>query len=268
MIRDIVMMGEESTITPTALFANSEVGVWFDPSNKANLFQDSAGTIPVTAVNDPVGKMLDLSGNGLHATQATSAKRPLYKENGSGVGYLYFDGVDDGMSFGSLGGGLLRKVWGVWKLRNTGTSCVILELSINFNSNPGAFLINREFGSPLALSVSQRGTTHYNISYNQSNTLETLQVDRIEIDRQTSSDYTTQRKLWVNSAQQSLTPLSSYITNMQNTAFYNATHFLGSRDNSDYYSHLDLYGLIIVNAIHDTGTKTAIDQYWMNKVGL
>jgi hypothetical protein len=41
------------------------------------MFQDSAGTTPVTAVEQPVGLMLDKSGRGNHATQATSTKRPV-----------------------------------------------------------------------------------------------------------------------------------------------------------------------------------------------
>jgi hypothetical protein len=43
------------------LFAAGEQGWWYDPSNFATLFQDSAGTTPVTAVEQPVGLQLDLS---------------------------------------------------------------------------------------------------------------------------------------------------------------------------------------------------------------
>lgn len=62
--------------TPAALFASGEQGVWYDPSDFSTLFQDSAGTTPVTAVEQPVGLMLDLSGRGNHATQATPGARP------------------------------------------------------------------------------------------------------------------------------------------------------------------------------------------------
>ena len=47
--------------SPASFFANGEQGWWFDPSNSATLFQDSAGTTPVTAVEQPVGLQLDLS---------------------------------------------------------------------------------------------------------------------------------------------------------------------------------------------------------------
>ena len=51
-------------------------GAWFDPSDMSTMYQDAAGTIPVTAVEQPVGKMLDKSGNGYHATQSITASRP------------------------------------------------------------------------------------------------------------------------------------------------------------------------------------------------
>lgn len=62
----------------SSLFAAGEQGVIFDPSDISTLSQDSAGATPVTAAGDPVGRMLDLSGNGHHATQATASKRPIY----------------------------------------------------------------------------------------------------------------------------------------------------------------------------------------------
>lgn len=63
--------------SPASLFATGAPGAWYDPSDLTTLFQDSAGTTPVTAVEQPVGRMLDKSGRGNHATQATSASRPV-----------------------------------------------------------------------------------------------------------------------------------------------------------------------------------------------
>ena len=69
-------------ITPASIFTGAVDGVWYDPSNLSSLFQDAAGTIPVTADGDPVGLMRDLSGNNFHATQATAGNRPVYKTDG------------------------------------------------------------------------------------------------------------------------------------------------------------------------------------------
>jgi len=69
--------------TPLQLFLAGVLGVWFDPSDLSTLFQDAAGTIPVTSDGDPVGLMLDKSGNGYHATQTVSAKRLIYRTDGT-----------------------------------------------------------------------------------------------------------------------------------------------------------------------------------------
>lgn len=47
-----------------ALFAAGEQGAWYDPSDFSTMFQDGAGTTPVTAVGQSVGLILDKS-NGL-----------------------------------------------------------------------------------------------------------------------------------------------------------------------------------------------------------
>jgi hypothetical protein len=47
--------------SPASLFAGGAEGAWFDPSDLTTLFQDSAGTTPVTAAGQPVGRMLDKS---------------------------------------------------------------------------------------------------------------------------------------------------------------------------------------------------------------
>ena len=63
------------------LFANGEQGVWYDPSDLTTLFQDAAGTTPVTAVEQPVGLILD--------------KRDLAYST-------YFDGTGDYLSTPSI----------------------------------------------------------------------------------------------------------------------------------------------------------------------
>jgi len=47
--------------SPAVLFANNEPGVWYDPSDLSTLFQDTAGTTPVTTPGQTVALMLDKS---------------------------------------------------------------------------------------------------------------------------------------------------------------------------------------------------------------
>jgi hypothetical protein len=53
--------GGGSPFSPLSLFSGGTPGAWYDPSDYSTLFQDSAGTTPVTAVEQPVGLMLDKS---------------------------------------------------------------------------------------------------------------------------------------------------------------------------------------------------------------
>jgi hypothetical protein len=53
--------GLSAVWTPLQLFADNEVGAWYDPSDLTTLYEDAAGTVPVTAVEKPVGLMLDKS---------------------------------------------------------------------------------------------------------------------------------------------------------------------------------------------------------------
>lgn len=81
--------------TPANLFAASEGGWWLDPSDLSTMFQDSAGTIPVTAAGQPVGRINDKSGRGNHFIQATNANRPTLQVDGGGRYYLEGDGIND-----------------------------------------------------------------------------------------------------------------------------------------------------------------------------
>jgi len=80
------------------LFSAGEQGAFYIPRPIVNdvqsLFQDAAGTVPVTADGDPIGKMIDQSGNGNHAIQTASGRRPVYRTDGV-LHWLQFDGVDD-----------------------------------------------------------------------------------------------------------------------------------------------------------------------------
>lgn len=88
-------LGEQiPQFSPADLFQSGENGAWYDPSDLSTLYQDAAGTIPVTATGQPVGLVLDKSGRNTHAMQTTSTARPTYQTDGT-LHWLNFDGVDD-----------------------------------------------------------------------------------------------------------------------------------------------------------------------------
>ena len=53
--------GGAAAFTPAGLFALAEPGVWYDPSDLTTLFQDTAGTLPVTTPGQTVALALDKS---------------------------------------------------------------------------------------------------------------------------------------------------------------------------------------------------------------
>lgn len=61
------------------LFSAGQAGLWVEAAapGSGTQYQDSAGTTPVAAVGDPLGKVIDKSGRGNHLAQATTTARPL-----------------------------------------------------------------------------------------------------------------------------------------------------------------------------------------------
>lgn len=57
------------------LFSAGQQGFWLPFTDFASLSQDSAGTLPYTELEQPVGRVLDRSGRGNHASQVTSTAR-------------------------------------------------------------------------------------------------------------------------------------------------------------------------------------------------
>lgn len=79
-----------SGFSPTQL---AGLSLWYDISDLTTLFQDAAGTTPVTADGDPVGRINDKSGNSFYCSQSTASARPTYKTDGT-YHWLLFDGGD------------------------------------------------------------------------------------------------------------------------------------------------------------------------------
>lgn len=103
--------------------------------SRATMFQDAAGTIPVTGVEQPVGLIMDKSGNGNHASQATAPARPYLSARvnllmNTDLG-AFGGGVGMTSSLGSDVGGVFTRC-----LANTGASTTHY-----FNAGGFAFVV-------------------------------------------------------------------------------------------------------------------------------
>lgn len=146
-IGELYVTGLNQAWSPAQLFANGEQGAWYDPSDLSTLFQDSAGSIPVTADGQPVGLMLDKSGNGNDASQDTSTARPIYRTDGT-YSWLEFDGIDDSLATAAVDFTVTDKV-SVFAGQLSGVANTDQTLVATGPSNSGTFTINPQLSGGL-----------------------------------------------------------------------------------------------------------------------
>ncbi|ULU26582.1 hypothetical protein [Dyella terrae] len=77
-----------SNFSPAQMFSSGQRGGWWDPSDLSTLFQDAAGTVPVTAPGQSVLLMKDKSGNNNHFSQTTSSQAPKLQKDANNNYYL------------------------------------------------------------------------------------------------------------------------------------------------------------------------------------
>lgn len=143
-----------------SLFANNEQGFAYDPNDLSMMYQDAAGTIPVTGAGQPVGLVKDKSGRNNHAYQSGSSSRPILQRNATtGAYYLAFDGVDDFLQTNNIDFTTTDAVGLFAAVKNISTNPYqnIVELSASASVSNGTFLLRcpQESLRPLYLS---RGT--------------------------------------------------------------------------------------------------------------
>jgi hypothetical protein len=118
---------------------------WYDPSDLTTLFQDTAGTVPVTADGQTVALMKDKSGHGNHLSQATAGNRPTY-HTAAGKSWLTF-----------AAGNKLQQ----GNFASLGTATIIAALNIPTYSNFRVFMSDTfgatDINSPLHLIKAAYG---------------------------------------------------------------------------------------------------------------
>jgi hypothetical protein len=152
------------TFNPSSsLFAAGEKGAWFDAGDLSTMFQDVAGTQPVTAIGQFVGKWLDKSGNNNHAVAAADNNtRPTYQIDTEGNPNVTFTKspvtqlITPSINFTATA--QMTACIGI-HVTDSSSAGVALELSPDVNgANNGSFL----FGAPGSVtdhSLYLRGTT-------------------------------------------------------------------------------------------------------------
>lgn len=135
------LAGFKKAFSPAELFLSGEQGVWLDPSDLSTMFQDPAGTIPVTAAGQPVGLIRDKSGNNNHLTR-TIGERPILQVNGS-IWNLVFDGSNDHLISAPINftATSSMSVFASMGKFNDVAARVLVELGQNVAANNGSFAL-------------------------------------------------------------------------------------------------------------------------------
>ena len=241
---------------PNSLFVSGEQGIWLDPSDFSTLFQDSAGTTPVTAVGQPVGKILDKSRRGNHATQSTGASRPTLQQDSNGMYYLSFDGTDDGMATPSINftGTDKMTVWAGFTNLGVGTS-ELYGLSTNPTSNPAVMLRPTGGGGASGnVGAYSRGSSTFVLAQAVGAGLPPVTL-LTTAESSTSDPYL---KLRVNGALLEQNTLNQGAGNYGNYPLY-----IGARAGTSSYFNGRLYSLIVRGAASNAG-QIAAGEAWVN----
>lgn len=75
--------------------ASDTLRAWFDFHDRAALFQDAAGTVPVTSVGDPIGRVANKAAGRTSLAVGSAWSRPTWQPFGDGRNGGKFDGADD-----------------------------------------------------------------------------------------------------------------------------------------------------------------------------
>lgn len=235
---------------PLSLFAAGEQGGWYDPSDMSTLFQDAAGTIPVTAAGQPVGRVLDKSGRGNHASQATATSRPIL-QFANGLWSLLFDGVDDRLVTGSIDFTATDKVtlWsGAYKA--TTDLGLIAELSPSAPGNNGTFYLGANIGGTNFITLS-KGTVLSNPAWAIPSPKLAVLTGVGDISGDVAS-------LRGNGAVVASSAIDQGAGNYGNYPLY-----IGSRGGVSGFLNGNIYGLI-VRGVKSTAAEIAQTEAWMN----
>lgn len=248
-------------VNPLIVFSSGEQGAWYDPSDITTLFQDSAGTTPVTAAGQPVGLMLDKSGRNNHARQATATARPLYQID-SGRPYLALDGVDDFMVTTAFDWGSDQAFVATGVRKLNGAASVIAELSANINFNPGSFYHISAEGGQANYTAASRGSSSSSVNQRASATNggNPPATNVFTATHSISGDLTAVRVDGVAG------PNATGDKGAGN--FGNWPLYIGARGGTSLFLKGGIYGAIFRNLNPNATTIAAIEQYLASKSGV
>jgi hypothetical protein len=256
--------GRKVAFAPAGLFGASDAGAWYDPSDLTSMFQDSAGTTPVTAAGQPMGRLLDKSGRGNHVIQGTSASRPLLQQDASGFWHGLLDGFDDSWATAAAlnlsGTQRVTVIAGVRKLSDGAVGCIAEHNATTTLGTPGSFILHNQTapaGYRFAMASAAAVQTDDMSAYVAPHSAVISGV------------------LDMSVAASTITPLVNGLAPTETKAltagvqsFANATFFVGRRGGTSLPFNGRLYQLIVVGRALTASEIAAASRYVASKAGV
>ncbi|WP_346535089.1 hypothetical protein [Acinetobacter sp. 8_A20231192] len=242
------------------LFANNEQGFAYDPNDLSTMFQDAAGTVPVTGVGQPVGLIRDKSGRNNHAYQTTSASRPILRQNAvTGAYYLELDGSDDFFVTNSIDFTATDKIslfTGARKLSDAGPS-IFAELSADVNYNNGSFYLAAPLNATTkGFSLNAKGTSSgFPVSSSNAAPISAVVSGYADL-------RSTQLKLRINGA------LTTGAASLGTGNYGNHPLYIGRRGGTSLSFNGHIYSLIGIGRLTTDSETKALEQELAKRTGV
>lgn len=229
--------------------------VQYDPTNVATLFQDSAGTTPVTTAGQQIGKILDISGANNHATQATPASAPLWQTS-----YASFDGVNDWWQTASINFTSTDKatiVAGVRRLSDAADGVIYMLSSTNAN-NGMFWLKGPGSGTATKFEFLSRGTAQ-SIPFTSSATYD-APISAV-------ATGVTDIAAPVATLRLNGTQVDSKVVTQGTGTFGNWPLFVGMQNGASLPFNGNLFGLVIIGRLLTPSELYVMEHYMAEKAG-
>lgn len=247
---------------PTSLFSSGEKGLFYDFSDMASLFQDVAGTTPITASAQLGARINDKSGNGNYATQSNAAWRPQFLQAG-GLSYMSLDGVDDEWATSAamaLGGADIVTVCaGVRKLNNS--SGIICESDPNVVASPGSIMLFSGAGAlGTGYTSTSRGAATYISSQGAFSSAIGDDKSVLYATHSISGDLSTLRKNGIDGA--------SGVVDKGSGSFADLVLYIGGRGSGSIQFYGYIYSLLIIARSLTTIERSQLEAWTAVKSGV
>lgn len=248
--------GGASAWTPLSLFAAGELGAWYDPSDLSTMFQDAAGTVPVTANNDPVRLIRDKSGRNSHATAPSDAARPQYKTAG-GLHWLEFDGIDDYLATSAINfsaGTTMTMATAATKKANA------IQIAVSIGTTAGTRATLYCQGSTSSVGFRQAIYGHNAVVVAPTPEVQATPQSVVLVSRgRVVVPYST--SIWRND-DAAVTSTSNPSATYGNSAIY-----IGAQNTPSNYLNGSMYGLIVRAAYSSDAEIAEVQTYLAAKIG-